>query len=78
MPTPPPQTLLGVDGAGKSTLFAWLRDEPQAHITPTWGFNTEAVQFGHQKLTMYDLGGGKRIRDIWQRYFAEVRRRAWA
>ena len=40
--------------------------------TPTIGFNVEEIAFGKFDVKMYDLGGGKKIRDIWVQYFCEI------
>lgn len=36
------------------------------------GFNQEDIGIHHYDITFYDLGGGKKIRDIWQTYFPEI------
>mmetsp|Transcript_33686 Transcript_33686/g.73553 ORF Transcript_33686/g.73553 Transcript_33686/m.73553 type:complete len:319 (-) Transcript_33686:280-1236(-) len=64
--------LVGLDNAGKSTLLANLRGVAQDNVTPTWGFNSESLMDGKVKMDIYDLGGGKNIRKIWERYYAEV------
>ena len=39
---------------------------------PTIGFNKEEVTFKNYHVVLYDLGGGKKIRDIWKNYLSEV------
>jgi len=39
---------------------------------PTIGFTSEQVSVGDNLITLYDVGGGARIRDIWRNYFADV------
>ncbi|KAK3097336.1 hypothetical protein FSP39_008790, partial [Pinctada imbricata] len=63
--------ILGVDNAGKSTTTKGLLGEA-LETTPTIGFNNEEISFGKFDLKLYDLGGGKKIRDIWIQYFTEV------
>ncbi len=41
-------------------------------IAPTVGFATVSFQSRRFNITLFDLGGGSRIRDIWKNYFAEV------
>ncbi len=41
-------------------------------IAPTVGFATVSFQSRRFNITLFDLGGGTRIRDIWKNYFAEV------
>lgn len=39
---------------------------------PTVGFSKETMKLDKYDITLYDLGGGKKIRGIWKNYFAEV------
>ena len=39
---------------------------------PTIGFNKEDLTFENYHIVLYDLGGGKKIRDIWKNYLSEV------
>ena len=64
--------LIGLDNAGKSTVQKALRGEPTANAHPTVGFAKEALKTGGFNLTLYDLGGGQKIRRIWREYLAEV------
>ena len=41
-------------------------------VAPTVGFSTVDFAFEKNDITLFDLGGGKRIRDIWKNYFSEV------
>ena len=41
-------------------------------VHPTVGFSRSEVSVKKYKLTVYDLGGSQRIRDIWSTYFAEA------
>jgi small GTP-binding protein len=66
------QVLVGLDNAGKSTMLLALQGESTDNVTTTWGFARESLVDGACKLDIYDLGGGKNIRKIWERYYAEV------
>jgi hypothetical protein len=51
-------------------LHADLTTEP----VPTVGFNAPLrLERLGRGLCFYDVGGGKRIRDVWSKYFHEVR-----
>lgn len=65
--------VVGLDNAGKSTLVSSLKRELDAHIVPTIGFN-EPVRLRRNKtnIRVFDVGGGPRIRGVWDQYFAEV------
>ena len=41
-------------------------------VAPTVGFESADFKFLQYHITMFDIGGGKRIRDIWKDYLAEV------
>ncbi|XP_061195791.1 ADP-ribosylation factor-like protein 13B [Saccostrea echinata] len=64
--------LFGVDNAGKTTTVKVLAGEPHTDTTPTVGFNNADIGIHHYDIKFYDLGGGKKIRDIWQTYFPEI------
>eukprot|EP01029_Cantina_marsupialis_P018104 TRINITY_DN412_c0_g1_i1.p1 TRINITY_DN412_c0_g1~~TRINITY_DN412_c0_g1_i1.p1 ORF type:complete len:538 (+),score=199.09 TRINITY_DN412_c0_g1_i1:62-1675(+) len=65
--------LIGLDNAGKSTLFCALKGELDPDTVPTVGFHKPLV-FDHEdfSVTVFDLGGGPRIRAIWPDYFPDV------
>lgn len=65
--------VVGLDNAGKSTLVSALQNKLDANIVPTIGFN-EPVRLVRNKVhvRLFDLGGGPRIRGVWDQYFAEV------
>jgi len=63
--------LLGLDAAGKSTLLARLRlgdDAPECSV-PTIGHDVECFEHGETLYTLYDVGGQRRLRGQWERYF---------
>ncbi|KAH7724879.1 ADP-ribosylation factor family protein [Aphelenchoides avenae] len=64
--------ILGIDGAGKTTVVKALQGEDLSSVHPTVGFSRAEFELRKHKVVAYDLGGGERIRDIWKTYFAEV------
>lgn len=66
---------IGLDGGGKSTLLSALGNpaELDPPVVPTVGFSqpTHKRLWGYD-VTIYDLGGGARIRGVWPHYFADV------
>eukprot|EP00301_Raphidiophrys_heterophryoidea_P005765 c12388_g2_i1.p1 GENE.c12388_g2_i1~~c12388_g2_i1.p1 ORF type:complete len:185 (+),score=65.21 c12388_g2_i1:531-1085(+) len=62
--------LLGLDGAGKTTILYKLKlgGEPITTI-PTIGFNVETVKRKHIEFTMWDVGGQDKLRRLWQHYY---------
>ena len=41
-------------------------------VAPTVGFSSVDFRFEKTDVTLFDLGGGKKIRDIWKNYLSEV------
>lgn len=39
---------------------------------PTVGFDSKKIMLHGHSVTLYDLGGGTKIRGIWKNYLAEV------
>jgi GTPase SAR1 family protein len=40
-------------------------------VVPTIGFEPQKFNFRSYNLTINDLGGGERVRDLWKHYMAE-------
>src|SRR3989338_7111566 len=64
--------ILGLDGAGKTTILYRLQLGEVIATTPTIGFNLETVQRGEVKFHLWDLGGQLALRSYWQLYFANA------
>ena len=52
-------------------MITALTEKPE-DVAPTIGFQDVNFKVGKTEITMFDLGGGKSIRDIWFNYLAEV------
>ncbi|CCD63776.1 ADP-ribosylation factor 1-like 1 [Caenorhabditis elegans] len=61
--------MLGLDGAGKTTILYKLKLNETVNTIPTIGFNVETVTFQKITLTVWDVGGQKKIRALWKYYF---------
>ena len=64
--------LIGVDGAGKSTLISALRGSEDPKTRPSLGFCPISMKYMNNLVKFYDLGGGEKIRGIWENYFHDV------
>ncbi|KAF5396921.1 ADP-ribosylation factor protein 13B [Paragonimus heterotremus] len=64
--------ILGLDNAGKTTATRSIKGISSDLVVPTIGFDRIEFSIDKYNINLYDLGGGKNIRDIWQTYFAEV------
>ena len=61
--------VLGLDNAGKTTILRGLSNEDISKITPTHGFNIKNLVHEDFKLNVWDVGGQKRLREMWRYYF---------
>ncbi|KAA0196425.1 hypothetical protein FBUS_02387 [Fasciolopsis buskii] len=64
--------ILGLDNAGKTTTTRSIKGVSSDLVAPTIGFDRIEFAIDRFNVNLYDLGGGRTIRDIWQTYFAEV------
>ncbi|MES1907585.1 MAG: hypothetical protein MHM6MM_000677 [Cercozoa sp. M6MM] len=61
--------VLGIEGAGKSTFVQLLQTgDYDPGMIPTVGFNMYKVTKGRVQIKVWDLGGQKRFRSMWERY----------
>lgn len=66
-------SVIGIGGGGKSTILNILEGKPNARTRPTVGFRPVTMMLGEEfKIRFYDLGGGKKIRDIWEQYYHDA------
>ncbi|XP_059088480.1 ADP-ribosylation factor-like protein 13B [Tigriopus californicus] len=65
--------MLGLDNAGKScTAKSMVGDTDLSSVAPTVGFSSVKTKYKGYRVTIFDLGGSKRFRGIWPKYFHEV------
>ncbi|GIY64323.1 ADP-ribosylation factor-like protein 13B [Caerostris darwini] len=64
--------MIGLDNAGKTCTVKHLLGECTADAVPTIGFSSISLKHGKYNITIYDLGGGPKIRGIWKKYYALV------
>ncbi|XP_078375148.1 uncharacterized protein LOC144658578 isoform X2 [Oculina patagonica] len=63
--------MVGLDNAGKTSTVADLTGDSTDGITPTVGFLNSSFSLYRFNVTLFDVGGGARIRSIWKNYYAE-------
>uniref|UniRef100_A0A3Q2C7E9 ADP-ribosylation factor-like 13b n=1 Tax=Cyprinodon variegatus TaxID=28743 RepID=A0A3Q2C7E9_CYPVA len=63
--------MVGLDNAGKTAAVRGIQGENPQDLAPTVGFSKVDLKQGKFEVTIFDLGGGKRIRDIWKNYYSE-------
>lgn len=61
--------MVGLDAAGKTTILFKLKLGEVAVTIPTIGFNVETVEYKNISFTVWDVGGQKVIRPLWQHYY---------
>lgn len=61
--------ILGLDGAGKTTILYRLHLGEVISTTPTIGFNVETLKYKNLQFNVWDLGGQTIIRPYWRCYY---------
>jgi len=61
--------MLGLDGAGKTTILFALKLGEKVETVPTVGFNIEEVTVAGMTLTIWDCGGQEKLRHAWRYYY---------
>jgi small GTP-binding protein len=64
--------MVGLDGAGKTTILYRLKLGHPAPTIPSVGFNVETVQYNGVSFNIWDVPGGIGIRPLWRHYFHSV------
>lgn len=64
--------ILGLDGAGKTTILYRLQVGEVITTIPTIGFNVETVTYKNLKFQVWDLGGQTSIRPYWRCYYSKT------
>eukprot|EP01061_Rhynchopus_euleeides_P017714 TRINITY_DN2936_c0_g1_i9.p3 TRINITY_DN2936_c0_g1~~TRINITY_DN2936_c0_g1_i9.p3 ORF type:complete len:183 (+),score=33.72 TRINITY_DN2936_c0_g1_i9:152-700(+) len=69
--------IMGIDAAGKTTLLYKLKLGEVVTTVPTIGFNVETVEYQGLKFTMWDCGGGEKLRALHCHYYASTEAIVW-
>ena len=66
--------VVGPQGAGKTSIVNVLKNEPEASVAPTNGFELDVFPVGARArpVRAFGLGGGAKIKGIWPHYYADV------
>lgn len=66
-------SIIGMGGGGKTSIINALQGNFSTKMKPSLGFKPTTMQLGENiNVRFYDLGGGKKIRDIWVEYYHDV------
>jgi len=60
--------LVGLDASGKTTILYRLAFGDTVGTVPTVGFNVQTICFGRMSFITWDVGGQKKLRQLWQYY----------
>ncbi len=63
---------LGLDGSGRTTMLYQLKYGKIHTTVSTTGFNVEKLTLGNSTLTMWDVGGGEKMRPLWGHYYQDL------
>ena len=64
--------LIGLDGAGKTTILYQLKLNENINTISTIGFNVETIKFKGLNLKTWDLGGQHKLRQLWNKYYDDA------
>lgn len=65
--------MIGYAGSGKTSILNALQGNFERKPKPSLGFKPISMQLGETvNVKFYDLGGGKKIRNIWSEYYHDV------
>ncbi|KAA8491951.1 ADP-ribosylation factor [Porphyridium purpureum] len=60
--------LIGLDGAGKTTVCYQFLLGKHVHTVPTMGHNKETLKHEGKKYDFFDVGGSMLVRETWRLY----------
>ena len=61
--------MIGLDGAGKTTIFYRFKFGETIKTVPTIGFNVETFDYQGLYINVWDVGGQDKIRVLWKHYY---------
>jgi len=61
--------MLGLDNAGKTTIWKKFTGADINTISPTLGFHIQTLEHQGYQLNIWDVGGQKSLRSYWRNYF---------
>jgi len=69
---------IGLDGSGKTSLLTFLKQGPNDIVPkPTVGFEVKEVKYKGVDMSIYDVAGGAKVRDLWRHYYADADAIVW-
>jgi len=69
---------IGLDGAGKTSLLTFLKQGPNDVVPkPSVGFETKEVKYKGVVMSIFDVAGGAKVRELWKHYYPEIDAVVW-
>jgi len=69
---------IGLDGAGKTSLLTYLKSGPNDIVPkPSVGFDVQEVKYKGVVMSIYDVAGGVKVRDLWRHYYGDSDAIVW-
>ena len=65
--------MLGLDGAGKTTVLYTMKLGDFPNSIPTIGFNYETLLYNKVKLNLWDCSGQDKLRILWKHYYTNTK-----
>lgn len=64
----------GLDNSGKSTIINYLKPTKlrSDNISATVGYQVEEFEKGQVSFKVYDMGGAKKFRSLWEVYYKDI------
>ncbi|RNE98686.1 ADP-ribosylation factor [Trypanosoma rangeli] len=64
----------GLDNSGKTSIINRLKPASvqTEHITATIGYNVDVLERGDVRFTVFDMGGAKKFRGLWESYYENI------
>ena len=62
-------SMVGLDGAGKTTILSRLKIGEIITTIPMIGFPIQTFKYKNIDLTVWDIGGSDKFRSLWTHYF---------
>ncbi|XP_078402371.1 ADP-ribosylation factor-like protein 13B [Cetorhinus maximus] len=64
--------ILGLSHAGKTAILKGIQKESPYLIHPNGGFSRTDLMVDRFNVTLFDLGGGEKVRSTWKNYYSEA------
>ena len=61
--------IVGLDGAGKTTILFRMYAKKMVNTKPTESYNVQSFQFSGLTMNVWDVGGQEDLRRFWRHYY---------